>query len=576
MVKKLTTAEFIKRAKSIHGNRYDYSQVKYVNRRTNVTIICRVSEHGPFQQFPYSHTGGNGCSRCSGKAKKTKEMFIIEAKKKHKDIYNYIEVEYVNDSTNVIIKCSEHGKFEETPKRHLMGDGCKTCAFILKASEVHGDKYDYSEVEYVNDITNVIIKCSEHGKFEETPKRHLRGDGCKTCAFILKAIKVHRGKYDYSKVEYVNNSTNVIIICPDHGEFPQVPYSHLNRHGCRDCGIIKCTDCRSHDSNKFIEEAKKKHGDKYDYSKVKYINSHKHVIIKCPDHGPFPQTPAHHLSGKGCRTCGFKRGADKNRKLLAQFIEEAKKVHGDKYCYDKVVYKDIKTKIEIICQTHGPFPQPPLAHLHGHGCPNCGSERGGELISKTHEDFIRDAKIKHGDRYDYRETEYIRSHIPIAIICTEHGRFPQTPTRHLLGQGCPRCSGSIGEKFIDGYLKELGFPDKSQKKFKECFDKKELPFDNAILNTDNLDILIEYDGEPHFMPIEFFGGESKYKIQKKHDIIKNKFCLENNKILLRIAYTDIDFAKTLIDIAIQRSKENKPCIIFSNPLLYKKTYIRFE
>ena len=145
-----------------------------------------------------------------------------------------------------------------------------------------------------------------------------------------------------------------------------------------------------------------------------------------------------------------------------------------------------------------------------------------------------------------------------------------------MGQGCPRCSGSIGEKFIDGYLKELGFPDKSQKKFKECFDKKELPFDNAILNTDNLDILIEYDGEHHFMPIEFFGGESKYKIQKKHDIIKNKFCLENNKILLRIAYTDIDFAKTLIDIAIQRSKENKPCIIFSNPLLYKKTYIRFE
>jgi hypothetical protein len=124
-----------------------------------------------------------------------------------------------------------------------------TAEFKEKAIAVHGNRYDYSKVEYKGTHDKVIIICPEHGEFEQTPNKHLRGQGCPKChykrlsdaftkdkdQFIKDAIKVHGNKYDYSKVEYVNNKTKVCIICPKHGEFWQEPYSHLRGKGCPVC-----------------------------------------------------------------------------------------------------------------------------------------------------------------------------------------------------------------------------------------------------------------------------------------------------------------------------------------------------
>ena len=163
--------------------------------------------------------------------------------------------------------------------------------------------------------------------------------------FIAKARKIHNEKYDYSKVEYINNRTKVCIICPIHGEFWQTPNAHLNGQDCPKCkGKIKLT------LEKFIEKAKKVHGDKYDYSKVEYINNHTKVCIICPIHGEFWQTPQHHLKGVGCPKC-----YGNFRKTTEQFIEEARKVHGDKYDYSKVEYVNATTKVRIICPKHGEF-----------------------------------------------------------------------------------------------------------------------------------------------------------------------------------------------------------------------------
>ena len=114
--------------------------------------------------------------------------------------------------------------------------------------------------------------------------------------FIEKAKKVHVDRYDYSEVEYVDGKTDVTIICRDHGPFPQTPNTQLAKKGCPKCGGSKQLTTQT-----FIEKAKKMHGDRYDYSSVKYVDARTPVTIICPAHGPFPQRPTNHLQGRGCR-----------------------------------------------------------------------------------------------------------------------------------------------------------------------------------------------------------------------------------------------------------------------------------
>ena len=188
--------------------------------------------------------------------------------------------------------------------------------FIEKAKKIHGDKYDYSKVNYVNCNINVCIICPKHGEFWQAPKYHLVGHGCKKCCksgikltkteFIEKAKKIHGDKYDYSKVDYKNNHTPVCIICPKHGEFWQKPMVHLREKGgeCLKCSYETRNSYKKLDTKEFIKKAREVHGDKYDYSKAEYINTTTPVCIICPKHGEFWQTPNAHVSAKhGCRRC---------------------------------------------------------------------------------------------------------------------------------------------------------------------------------------------------------------------------------------------------------------------------------
>ena len=253
MSKKLTTEEFIIKAKEVHGDKYDYSKVEYVNSHTNVIIICPT--HGEFLQTPTKHLMGSGCSKCSGKVKLTTEDFIIKAKEVHGDKYDYSKVEYVNNITEISIFCKKCKKFfTQKPSIHLMGSGCNVCNkstkklttedFIIKAKEVHGDKYDYSKVNYINSNTKITIICNEHGEFQQKPSNHLQGQGCSKCSkcnklttedFIKEVKKVHGDKYDYSKVNYIKTDEKVCIICPTHGKFFQTPTLHKRGHGCPMC-----------------------------------------------------------------------------------------------------------------------------------------------------------------------------------------------------------------------------------------------------------------------------------------------------------------------------------------------------
>lgn len=260
MPKKLTQEEVIERARIVHGDRYDYSLVDYVNIDEKICIICK--DHGIFWQSAYVHLNGCGCPKCraeklSKMTASTKEVFTEKARLKHGDLYDYSKVEYVNSRTKVEIICKEHGSFWQTPKNHLNGTGCPVCAglqkktsnlFIEESIKVHGNKYDYSKVEYKGNKIKVCIICPIHGEFWQTPNSHLRGRGCDKCGgssdltkeeFIKKANKIHNGRYNYTLVDFKNTSVKVKIICPIHGIFEQTPHNHLNGAGCPVCRTSK-------------------------------------------------------------------------------------------------------------------------------------------------------------------------------------------------------------------------------------------------------------------------------------------------------------------------------------------------
>ena len=329
MVKRKTKEDFILKSRLIHGDKYDYSKVEYVNNSTKVCIIC--PDHGEFWQAPNNHISGRGCSKCGRdsiiqKKSSNTEKFIEKAKKIHNSKYDYSKVEYINCETKVCIVCPEHGEFWQTPRSHLQGSGCSLCVgnvkysvddFIKKSKEVHGNRYDYSNTEYINIKTKVCIICPKHGAFHQKPSEHLQGQGCPECAnenrrlrllnsnqaFIDKARRIHKDRYDYSKVEYKSAKKRVCIICPDHGEFWQEAESHL-----QGCGCPKCRDELSQQKNSlgvkgFIKKAREVHGDRYDYSKVEYTNNNIDICIICPDHGEFWQAPKSHLKGCSCPKC---------------------------------------------------------------------------------------------------------------------------------------------------------------------------------------------------------------------------------------------------------------------------------
>lgn len=259
-------SSFIEEARSIHGDRYDYSRVAYHQARAKVEIRC--PEHGSFWQTPDSHLQGSGCPKCRDKLNSERfgwdtSEFNQHANEKFGNRFDYSKVSYVTAWDPVTIICPEHGEFRQAPVTHLHSTyGCPRCAhsrvndgrrlgkddFLLRAKEVHGDRYDYSQIQCVNSKSKVTIACRKHGVFNQTAGDHLAGKGCRKCrteevaerqrqspdVFICRAREVHGEKYDYTLVEYVSARRKVKIVCPIHGVFEQTPGSHL-KQGCRKC-----------------------------------------------------------------------------------------------------------------------------------------------------------------------------------------------------------------------------------------------------------------------------------------------------------------------------------------------------
>ena len=281
----------------------------------------------------------------------------------------------------------------------------------------------------------------------------------------------------------------------------------------------------------FITRANEIHNNKYDYSKVEYINNRIKVCIICPEHGEFWQTPDVHLRGCGCPVCRYIKSSSKCRMQQDDFINRATKLHNGKYDYSKVNYKNTDTKVIIGCPIHGDFEQTPHHHLNGIGCPTCGS--------KTYdtEEFIRRARLKHGDKYDYSKTEYTGKKNKVIITCPIHGDFEQLPQNHLKRNGCPECGLRFGvqEKKVLAAVQNR-YENVTYQYTNSTFLKGKSKNMTLDIFLPDYNIGIEYQGAHHFYPLKAFGGENALAIVSKRDKRKYQKCLENGVKVFYISF----------------------------------------
>jgi len=303
------------------------------------------------------------------------------------------------------------------------------------------------------------------------------------------------------------------------------------------------------------------------------------------------------------------------------FIKRAGLVHGDKYNYEKSVYKTSNDKIVITCPKHGDFQIVVSDHWRGSGCPKCGIEKRSKTQSLTKEAFLRRVREKFGWKYEYDFSTYKNRYSPIKITCPEHGEFWQKPRYHLEGLGCPRCGRIHANKSHSDTLDDFLLKAKKSHPTGYSFDKVKFEdFDNKVTITCNkhgdfkmkrslfifgqncpkcvlssqnkllhkletsfpalefqweyksnwlgrqridifipeLKIAIEYDGIQHFVPLDFFGGKLEFEKRKNQDHLKEQKCKDNGVLLLRLKYDyNEDDFNNLCNIIRQKYGEDK-------------------
>jgi len=282
----------------------------------------------------------------------------------------------------------------------------------------------------------------------------------------------------------------------------------------------------------FVERSNAKHNNFYKYPNI-YINNKIKIKIMCPIHGEFHQLPSDHLRGIGCPKCAIEKNSNNKRNNLNTIIKKCNLLYNNKYDYSLIIdYKNMNQIQVIICKIHGIFKTSLHSHLNKkRGCKFCAINKRKDNNLK----FIEKSNITHNNMYNYSLVDYKNSKSKVKIICRVHGLFEQKPNDHLQGKGCPICKLSKGEKEIKNILDTKGIEYEQQKTFKGCKYKKLLKFDFYL---PDYNLCIEYNGEQHYKPFEYYGGDDNFKNTQQRDMIKEKYCNDNNIELLKIKYDE--------------------------------------
>lgn len=359
-----------------------------------------------------------------------------------------------------------------------------------------------------------------------------------------KALHSDRTKYleyDYSKAKYINNNTKFEIICPVHGSFWQLPGVHNDKK--HPSGCPKCRGTHKRSLDEFVEDARKVHGNKYDYSEVKYVNNLTKVKIICPKHGIFYQDPVHHIAmGQGCPKCGVEFQTRNQTFTWGEVLKKFKEVHGNKYDYSEAeqYYIDGKSKVKIICPIHGEFWQSVGMHRSGQGCPECGKIKRNRSLMTSESEFIKKAREIHGNKYDYSDLHYEKLTTKAQIICPKHGPFWQKPTNHLEGRGCPKCQNSLGETAIRVWLENHNIKYEQQKYIKGM-QRNGRGYMKIDFYLPDYGVAIEYNGQQHYKlsgHFRFGNTPEILKDQQERDRVKKEFLELSDIVFIEIPYTE--------------------------------------
>lgn len=353
----------------------------------------------------------------------------------------------------------------------------------------------------------------------------------KRCIMKFEEIKNRTNKTLKSGMKIIgdsllNDNGDVLCECEKHGEFIRNYKMLIRGYGC-----TMCSKTRNLTSDEFIGKAREVHGDKYDYSKVEYVNNKTVVCIICQKHGEFWQTPNMHLIGRECPEC--KGGVKYTQDTFITKVQPFLKGNLD---LSEFVYVNNQTKSKCKCLDCGnEWYVKPMLLMAGHGCPVCSRKQRGYKRRKTLERFIDDYEKKFPtSSYDFSEAEYKTAFTPIKVKCLQHGFFYSKPNQLLNGNGCPRCVASKMEIALSDRLYEASLPiEIKERNFIPWLINPETNHQMTLdLYIEKLRVAVECQGGQHFESIPFFGGDEALASVQSHDAMKKKLCKENGVELI--------------------------------------------
>ncbi len=334
-----------------------------------------------------------------------------------------------------------------------------TTEFILKAKLQHGDKYDYSESEYINNRTKVRIICPNHGPFYQNPQNHYKnGHGCPRCGqengyarmrasleeFISKFKELYPNE-DLIEPKTFSDNFKFSFICHKHGKFTSTPKHILTSWNCPECTTRKISERNLSKLREMYPHL--------DYTDSKYTDRESYISVYCTKHLQyFTVHFGRHTKGQiGCPGC-------KTDKITATTTQSTVELNRIKLFnelfpkYEYVSYKD--GMVNYICPNHGLVSSRWCNARKGKGCKLCAETKFAETYKLQESEILHRFNKTHGHQYDYSEIAYKSLHEHVNIICKEHGEFRQTPNNHINGSGCPKCNISYQHKTILSWLEQ--------------------------------------------------------------------------------------------------------------------------
>lgn len=382
----------------------------------------------------------------------------------------------------------------------------------------------------------IPIECHHHGVFYQKAYSHLNGQGCQACGralsdknrrltiddFIINSQARFGDKFSYQKTVYVDRFSELMITCDVHGDIVLTSEQHRwSKHGCPKCDY---EIPRARKKQAVLEKASRVHGNRYDYSRVIFTNTTGKVEIVCPTHGSFWQSLDDHVNKRNrCPKCANAPDS------FAEFVTKARKVHGDKYTYRGDDYQTTASVITIGCSKHGEFRQRAGSHIAGSRCKECHVEE----TRLSAEEFVKNAKTVHGDRYDYSKVVYTGNKKKVEIVCSIHGSFWQKPNTHVSkGAGCWPCAESKGERAVESILKKYGV--NYIREYRVLPHRYRFDF---YLPEHN--VFIEFNGLQHYKPVDVFGGMAAYLSTVERDSVKRQLVQTIKGKLIVLTYLNL-------------------------------------